>query len=69
MIKRSISLGCVVFGAALLYIGYGKTRSVMGGLTKTFSGGYSAQTIAYLIGGGVLIMMGLVMLLGKKKKK
>jgi len=51
-----------------LYVGYGKTQSVMGGLSKTFSGGYSTETIIYLIGGGVLLMTGLVMVLGKKGK-
>jgi hypothetical protein len=67
MIKRSVATGCVVFGSILLYIGYDKTQSVMGGLKKTFSGGYSGETIAYLAGGGVLLLVGLGMLFGKKK--
>jgi hypothetical protein len=66
MARKSIAVGCVLFGAILLYLGYGKTQSVMGGLSKAFSGGYSTETIAYLIGGGVLLMTGLVMLFGKK---
>ena len=68
MIRRSLAIGCIVFGAAFLYVGYGKTQSVMGGLSKTFSGGYSTETMIYLIGGGVLFMTGLVMVLGKKKR-
>jgi len=67
MVRRSIAIGCLLFGAILLYTGYGKTQSVMGGLSKTFSGSYSTETIAYLIGGGVLLMTGLVMVFGKKK--
>ena len=67
MARKSIAVGCVLFGAILLYLGYGKTQSVMGGLSKAFSGGYSTETIAYLVGGGVLLMTGLVMLFGKKK--
>lgn len=69
MIRRSVAAGCVVFGSVMLYIGYDKTQSVMGGLKKTFSGGYSSETIAYLVGGGVLLLVGLVMLFGKKGKR
>jgi hypothetical protein len=68
MIKRSVAIGCVVFGSIMLYIGYDKTQTVMGGLRKTFAGGYSGETIAYLVGGGGLLLTGLVMLMGKGKK-
>ena len=68
MARKSIAVGCVLFGAILLYLGYGKTQSVMGGLSKAFSGGFSPETMAYLVGGGVLLMTGLVMLTGKKKR-
>ncbi len=68
MIRRSIAAGCVLFGAILLYIGYGKTQSVMGGLSNAFSGGYSTETMAYLIGGGILFLTGLFMLMSKKKR-
>ncbi|MDF1525396.1 MAG: DUF3185 family protein [bacterium] len=66
MARKSIAIGCVFFGAILLYLGYGKTQSVMGGLSKVFSGGYSTETMTYLIGGAVLLMTGLVILFGKK---
>jgi len=69
MMRTSLSLGFVILGGVLVYIGYGKTQSFVGGMSRTFSGGYSAETMIYLIGGGVLLMTGLVMLLGKKKKK
>lgn len=68
MIKRSVAAGCVLFGALFLYLGYLKTRSVAGAFSRTLSGGYSTETVVYLIGGGVLLMTGLVMLLGKKKR-
>ena len=69
MVKKSVAIGCIVFGSVSLYMGYERTQSVMGGLRKTFSGGYSKETIAYLAGGGVLLLVGLVMLFGKGKKK
>jgi hypothetical protein len=69
MVRRSVAMGCVVFGTLMLYMGYNKTQSVMGGLRRTLSGGYSNETIAYLAGGGLLLLVGLVMLLGKKGKK
>ena len=67
MMRKSVATGCILFGGILLYIGYGKTQSVMGGMSKAFSGGYSTETMAYLIGGGVLFMTGMVMVFGKKK--
>ena len=67
MINRSIAAGCILFGGISLYIGYNKTQSAMGSLSKAFSGGYSTETTAYLVGGGVLLMIGLVMVFGKKK--
>ena len=67
MIRLSIALGLILLGALLIYTGYGQTRSVMGGLSKTFSGSYSRETMAYLAGGGLLCIAGLTLLLGKKK--
>ena len=69
MIRRSVAIGCVIFGVVLLYIGYEKTQSVMEGFSSTFSGGYSTETIAYLAVGGILLIAGVVMAFGKKKKK
>jgi len=68
MVRKSTAIGCVLFGAVLLYIGYGKTQSVMGGFSKAFSGGYSTETMAFLVGGGVLFIAGLFMLMGRKKR-
>jgi len=68
MARKSVAGGCLFFGAVLLYIGYGKTQSFMGGLSKTFSGGYSTETISYFIAGGILFLAGLFMLIGKKKR-
>ncbi len=68
MTRKSVAVGCLLFGAVLLYIGYGKTQSVMGGLSKAFSGGYSTETMSYLIAGGILFLAGLFMLVRKKKQ-
>ena len=69
MIRSSIAIGCIILGTFFLYTGYSKTQSVVGGMSRAFSGSYSTETMIYLIGGGVLLMTGLVMVLGKKKKK
>ncbi|UCG39586.1 MAG: DUF3185 family protein [bacterium] len=68
MIRRSIALGFIVFGAVLLYLGYDMTQSVVGELTRTFSGTYPDKTMAYLVGGGILVLAGLVLLFGRKRK-
>ena len=68
MIRRSVAIGCIVFGSILAYLGYQETQSVMGGLSKTFSGGYSTQTMAYLVSGGILLLAGIFMMFGKKKR-
>ena len=68
MIRRSVAIGCIVFGSILAYLGYQETQSVMGSLSKTFSGGYSTQTMAYLVSGGILLLAGIFMMFGKKKR-
>jgi uncharacterized membrane protein len=61
-----IAIGCIIFGAALAYYGYQQTQTVMGGLTKAFSGKYSTEAMAGMAGGAVLVIAGTVMILKKK---
>jgi LPXTG-motif cell wall-anchored protein len=67
MIRRSVALGCLLLGIVLLYMGYEKTQSLAGGISRAFSGGYSADTWAYVIAGAVLFVSGAGLLAGKKK--
>jgi len=69
MIRKSMAIGCIIFGAVLAYVGYQKTQSVMGGISQTISGGYNTETVVYLTTGGILLIAGIVMVLGKKRKK
>ncbi len=69
MIRRSLALGSILLGGILLYYGYGKTQSVMGGISRTLTGRYSWETLAYLLVGGIFFLTGLIMLTGKKKGK
>ena len=69
MVRKSIAIGCIFFGAVLIYLGYEKTQSVMGSLSRSFSGGYSTETIAYIAFGGILVIVGVVMVAGKRKRK
>lgn len=68
MIRRSLAAGCIIFGSLLLYVGWGKTQSVVGEVSRTFTGEYSTETMMYLIGGGVLLLVGLSMLLRKGRR-
>ena len=69
MIRRSLSTGLILLGGILLYCGYGKAQSFMGGMSRTLTGRYSWETLTYLLVGGILFLTGLFMLTGKKKGK
>ena len=62
---KLVGLALVVVGVALLAFGYNASQSVGEQLTEGFTGRFTETTMAYLIGGGVAIVVGLVMLLKK----
>jgi uncharacterized membrane protein len=68
MIKKSVSIGFILLGGFLLYTGYQETQSVVGGISKGISGGYPMQTMAYLGVGVLLVLAGVLMFSGKKKR-
>lgn len=59
---KFIGLALIVAGGALLYFGIIATESPLEALNQTLSGRYSDETMIYLIGGGVLAVVGLTML-------
>jgi hypothetical protein len=62
MTAKLIGLVLIVAGGALLYFGINATESPVEALSQSLTGRYSDQTMIYLIGGGVLAVVGLAML-------
>jgi len=63
--NQIIGIVLLVAGAILLYFGFNATQSVGEEIGEAITGKYSEETMAYLIGGGVAAVLGLVMLLKK----
>jgi LPXTG-motif cell wall-anchored protein len=64
MIRKSVAIGCLLFGIVLLHAGYVKNQSVLEGVTGTFLSG----PWAYFVAGAVLFISGAGLLAGKKRK-
>jgi len=59
--RRTIALVLVAVGAILLVVGFNAANSPLEELGETLTGRYSQETMAYLIGGAVLVIIGLVL--------
>lgn len=51
----------IVLGAGLLYFGLQSAGSFVGEVQEAVTGRYSDETMFYLIGGGVSLVVGIVM--------
>ena len=69
MIRKSVGIGCLILGVVLFYLGYENSRTVMDAMSRTFSGVSTAQTWAFYIAGAALIISGLGILMGRKRKR
>jgi uncharacterized membrane protein len=63
--SKLIGLILIIVAAGLIYMGMNQANSPMGELTEAFSGSYSDETMAYLIGGAVAAVVGVFMFLKK----
>ena len=61
MSKKLIGLILLVVGGVLLYFGITATESPVEALSQSLTGRYSDETMFYLIGGGALAVIGLVL--------
>ena len=61
-LKRALGSALLVAGLVLLYMGYQATQSASEGISSTFSGRYSNETILLLAGGGACAVAGAGML-------
>lgn len=65
--KQSKLIGVIllVLGGVLLYFGFNATGSFAEEVSESFTGKYSDETMAYLIGGAISAVLGLVLLIKK----
>ena len=61
--SRILGIALLVGGAILLVMGYNATESLGEELHETFTGRYTDDTRMYLIGGGIMAAVGLVLTL------
>lgn len=57
----------IVVGAGLLYFGLQATGSLAEEVHETFTGRFSDETMFYLIGGGVSLVVGIVMVTRRRR--
>lgn len=60
---RLVGIGLLVLGLILLFFGFNAANSPGEEIAEAFTGSYSDRTMAYLIGGGVMAVVGLVLTL------
>jgi hypothetical protein len=64
-ISKILGLGLLLLGGILLYFGYNATEAPVEQIGEAITGKYSDETMAYLIGGGVAAVAGVLLLLKK----
>lgn len=68
MSSRVLGIALLVVGIALLAFGLNSTNSVVDSVKEGVTGRYTDKTMWYLIGGGVLAVVGAVMSLTGGKR-
>ncbi len=63
--NRLIGLLLLVIGGFLLYFGFNAANSPVEELSEMVSGRYSDETMYYLVGGAIAVLLGLVLVLKK----
>ncbi|MDX1529120.1 MAG: DUF3185 family protein [Gammaproteobacteria bacterium] len=61
MSKKLIGLVLLIVGGVLLYFGITATESPVEVFSQSLTGRYSDETMFYLVGGGALVVIGLVL--------
>lgn len=57
-IKKILGLVLIVAGGLLIFFGFNQTQSPLGEMGEALTGSYSDQTMQYLIGGAVALVVG-----------
>ncbi|KAA3644427.1 MAG: DUF3185 family protein [Proteobacteria bacterium] len=63
--NKIIGLVLLVVGAVLVYFGFNAANAPLEEVSEAVTGRYSNETMYYLIGGAVAVVVGIVMLLKK----
>jgi len=63
---KLIGVVCLVVGAILLFFGWQSSESVGDQLTEALTGRFTEQTMMYIIGGAVALVVGLYLMLRGK---
>ena len=63
--KKLIGLVLLIAGGVLLYFGWNASQAPLESIGESLTGKYSDETMAYLIGGAVAAVIGIVMLTKK----
>jgi hypothetical protein len=56
---KLLGIVCLVVGAIMLFFGWQASQSVGDQLTEAFTGRFTEQTMIYIVGGAVAIVIGL----------
>ena len=63
--KKLIGVLILIVGLVLLYFGFNQANSAMGEIGEALTGKYSDETMAYLIAGLIVSVVGLITVLKK----
>lgn len=63
--KKMIGLILLIAGGVLLYFGWNASQAPLEEIGESLTGKYSDETMAYLIGGAVAAILGIVLLAKK----
>jgi drug/metabolite transporter (DMT)-like permease len=58
-ITKILGLALIVVGAVLIFFGFNQTGSPLGEMSEALTGSYSDETMQFLIGGAVAVVIGL----------
>lgn len=59
--NKLIGIILIAVGAVLLYFGFNATEAPLEEVSEAVTGKYSDETMYYLIGGGIALVLGLVL--------
>jgi hypothetical protein len=59
IITKIIALALIILGAVLIFLGLNQAASPLGEISETLTSSYNDETMQYLIGGAISLLVGL----------